>query len=223
MVNKNDFEIAVTLGDTDVSVIIRLNDTVRKRRDDLFNQMLYTRGIGKPEMINMLDDDVRRILKSKRIDTSNLKGGRKEKSAIGKVVRAVQGFHLENRQATFLQATVIAMLEDIFELTVEGKVRPKLRPDVASLVPNDVIFEIHEAHFADSELDEDDLRYVPEPVVPDENVPAEKLYVLAAAVIKLYPEINDQLQEGRERMAQIEAANGGVETDALGFQSPALD
>lgn len=221
--NNRDFEIPVTLGETDVVVIVRSNDDVRKRRDDLFSQMTYLRGLVNPQMINMLDDDVKRILKTKGVDVNNLKGGTKEKTIIKRVTRAVQSFHMENRNATFLQATVVAMLEDIFEPTHDGKVRPKLRPDVASLVPNDVIIDLMTQHFADSNLSEEDLRFVPEPIMPDESVPAEKLYVLAAAVMKMYPEIAEQLTEGRERMAMLDAESGGVETDSFGFQSPAVD
>lgn len=219
---SRDFEIPVTLGDTDVTVIIRSNERTRERARDMYNQLCIMRGIPNPDSITIRDEEVRRILKKKGVDPNTPKSGTRTQIIIRGVIRAVQAFHTGNRNATFLIAYSVAGMEDIFQ-NREGKLLPKLRPDVAAVVPRDVIEQIREEHFAEPDLDEESLSMSPDPVLRDSTSPVEQMIVLMSALIQTYPDIQSQIEQARDHMARVEVESGGVETDTNGFHTTELD
>lgn len=220
--NKRDFEIPVTLGETDVTVIIHSNERTRERARDMYNQLCIMRGIPNPDSITIRDEEVRRILKKKGIDPNHPKSGTRTQIIVRGVIRAVQSFHTQNRNATFLIAYSIAGMEDIFQ-SRDGKLLPKLRPDVAAIVPRETIERIREEHFAEPDMDEETLSMSPDPVIRDSASPVEQMVVLMSAVVETFPDIQLQMEQARDHMARAEIEEGGVETDDNNFHTQALD
>lgn len=218
-----DYEVPVALGDTDVVIMVRMNGDVRQRTNELTDQMRYQRGISNTQTVNMLHEDVARILRTSGIEVNNLKGGRRERIKVNSVTEAVRGFHYNGLVATRFHAMMIAMMSDAFETDGNGNLRPKLRQDIAALIAPDDIAELSEAHFKEPDYDDEQYKYMPYPFTPDKVVPAEHMYVLTIAITQTYPNIWEQLQEGRDRFAEMERLEGGVQTDPNNFLPSTVD